>query len=276
MPIIHTALPVEGKLFRKAYGLVEVEKFRGISISIKDNILLVISGVGKIPTSVALTYAVNRYPKTADYFLNFGIAGSLKKDRELGTALLISRITDHATNRDYYTDLFLKPRWNLARLTTVDTPVTSGDWKTDTDLVDMEASAFFRTALYFVESHRIQSVKIVSDYMEGIYCRSEDVENWAESQRSALLEWIEAHRLDPSPRELEGLDYREVLESISENLHLSHSQSLELKKALDSFTKRHQKLPRGFEKFLYKKEESPEKEKGKQRLEWILRFLYDG
>ncbi|MCC5816771.1 MAG: hypothetical protein JJT78_18630 [Leptospira sp.] len=274
MPIIHTALPAEGKIFKQKLGLKPIGNLRSISLFGEGNTLLVQSGVGKVSTATALSYASALFPKSTDYFLNVGIAGSCNRNYELGSPFLISKATDLATGRSYYPDLILKSPWALENLATVDKPYF-GEALDGFGLVDMEGSSFFQTALYFTESHRIHSIKIVSDYLEGKLCKAEDVENWMEMSIAGILQWLEMHNDDPSPTEISHPNYDSILEEIMENLLLTKTQGFELQKAIDTYCKRKQILPELYKKFLYNRDDIRDKEKGKLKFKSLLTYLYN-
>jgi hypothetical protein len=274
LPIIHTALPAEGKIFKQKLGLKPIGNLRSISLFGDGNIVLVQSGVGKVSSAVAVSYASGLFPSSTDYYLNVGIAGSCNRSYALGRPFLISKATDIATGRSYYPDLILKSPWALENLATVDKPYY-GEPLEGIGLVDMEGSSFFQTALYFAESHRIHSIKIVSDYLEGKMCKANDVENWMEISISEILHWLELHKYDPSPTEIAHPDYSSLLEEIVTNLLLTKTQGFELQKALDTFCKRRQTLPEFYKKFLYNQDDIRDKEKGKLKFKSLLAYLYN-
>jgi nucleoside phosphorylase len=278
LPIIHTALPLEAKYLRKALGLKQIHSFRTIDIFSKENTLLVVSGVGKIPTSIALSYVGSQFPEFSNFWINIGIAGSCHRDRELGSSFLISKASDLSTNHSYYPDLIHQSPWQTATLASADRPWI-GEPPQGYDLVDMEGSAFFQTALYFVESHQVHSVKIISDYLEGFRCRPTDIEKWMESATAPILEWIELLQVQDYKPEFLNRDEINEMESqlsfYSENLRLSYTQKEELRKALEIASRRNrlsQLLP---EEYIYQTGESKNKDLGKLKLKKLLQYLYN-
>ena len=123
---------------------------------------LVISGIGKVAAAAATSYLHAR-AGDAPYgvFLNVGIAGH--RSRAPGEILRTHTVRDAATNAVYYPTLFGFKELESAAVTTVDT--AEREFSADT-LYDMEASAFYATALHFSTSELVQCLKIVSDNRE--------------------------------------------------------------------------------------------------------------
>lgn len=279
MPVLHTALPVEARPLRKALGLKQIKSFRTIDIFQKDNTILVVSGVGKVPTAIALSYVGSVFPYACDYFLNIGIAGSCHRDWNLGSAYLISQAKDHSTTYSYHSDLIYQSPWKTASLVTVDRP-WEGEPPKNTDLVDMEGSAFFQSALYFAETHQVHSVKLISDYLDGVRCQPHNVENWIGSSIPSILDWMETlgnfqkgRTVFSSPEEREKLV--KLLAYFSDNLRLSFTQRSELENALEVAQRRNQLHLLQPDEYLYKMGEEKNKEIGKTKLGSLLKFLYN-
>ena len=123
---------------------------------------LVISGIGKVAAAAATSYLHAREGE-APYgvFLNVGIAGH--RSRAPGEILQTHTVRDAATNAVYYPTLLGFKELESAAVTTVDTAEL--EFSADT-LYDMEASAFYATALRFSTSELVQCLKIVSDNRE--------------------------------------------------------------------------------------------------------------
>ena len=123
---------------------------------------LVISGVGRIAAAAATGYLHARAGE-APYgiFLNVGIAGH--KSRAPGEIFRAHTVRDAATNAVYYPTFLGFKELESAAVTTVDT--TELEFSADS-LYDMEASAFYATALRFSTSELVQCLKVVSDNRE--------------------------------------------------------------------------------------------------------------
>ena len=116
---------------------------------------LVISGVGK-EAAAAATAHLDDGP--FGIWLNVGIAGH--RDRAPGDLVRASRITDGASGERFYPSLLGLGHIESSGVTTVETP--EGEFSSS-DVYDMEASAFFVTAVRASTADLVQAVKIVSD-----------------------------------------------------------------------------------------------------------------
>lgn len=295
MPILHTALPAEASVVRKILGLKSVERFRSLEIYRAGDIVLVVGGVGKVATATAIAYASTKWRTAGDFFLNIGIAGSLRNDWVRGSAFWVNQVCDLATGHSYYPDLIHRYPFPFARLGTSERPVQANSFGTglggmpsldDVDLIDMEGSAFFQSALYFTQTHRIHSCKIVSDHLEGVRCQPQDVVSWSETVVPPLMAWLEdwmdwdrsekADSVSGARRPPPESEYRALHEKITENLHLSFTQQKELEKALVAGYLRKSSFDFPFDSYLYQEGETKEKTRGKEKFKKLLAGLYHG
>jgi nucleoside phosphorylase len=308
LPIIHTALHSEAHYIKERLHCRKVCSLRKIEIFYNDPYVLVVSGVGKVATSVGVTFAAQMFPKSTDLFLNYGIAGSTKKHWKLGEIRLANKIVDLATNRSYFPDQILQSSFLEASIGTSEKPVvrdnledrelmqnsgefllSNEDASNPLDLYDMEASSFFQSANFYADSHRIHSIKLISDHLEGKFCLAKDVENWSVLQVEPIinfletqLEWLQTTK--PTQTENSWLD---IFNEIIENLHLTKTQSEILKKSLEFYFRDKNKNPNldsfltnsvdsnEWRKYLYKSNDSKSKNEGKIRLNHIMNFFYN-
>ncbi|WCL49867.1 5'-methylthioadenosine/S-adenosylhomocysteine nucleosidase family protein [Leptospira sp. GIMC2001] len=279
MPIIHLALPAEAKTLRNRLGLKKIRSIRKMEIFQKENLSLVVSGVGKVNTAVAIASVSSLYPQSSDYYLNLGICGSCRSDQLVGEAFMVSKCTDIGTGRSYYPDLISSSPWKSASIASFDKPVI-GIAPDGYDLVDMEASAFFQSAIYFAESHRIHSVKIVSDHLEGNFCKAEDIESWMDKNMDSIISWLEFQSnptkdLDSSIELAQNI--HTIVDSIAKNLRLTATQTFTLQNVIESWSFRNIEYSRkpsdSWKQFLYKQSDFPNKSESKSRLKSIMQFF---
>lgn len=148
--LIVSAFYIEAKSIIEKLNLKQSQK-KPFKMYENEQITLIISGIGKINSAIATTYAFNSH----ESLYNFGICGA-KKDIEISKMCSIKSIIDKSTDKKYQIsdDGFT--------LTTIDKASTSeSDFKTD--LCDMEAFGFYQAALKFVKKENIFIYKIVSD-----------------------------------------------------------------------------------------------------------------
>lgn len=153
------ALSAEAKPLIQHYSLKREGAYFAFEIYRKNEIALVVCGVGKSNAAAGTAYLGSIVPASKNHiWINFGIAGH--QSYPLGNMLLGEKITDTATQQSWY-----PPMINLAdvpgdQIHTVDTPQNNYPKK---GVVEMEASGFIATARRFSSSELVQCVKVISD-----------------------------------------------------------------------------------------------------------------
>ena len=156
---IFIALPCESKPLIEAFKLKKDTATQAFSIFRNDNIVLTITGIGKTAMAAGIAYTLALFAQTPNpVLLNIGVAGH--KQHPVGSLFLVSKITDADTHRRFYPPLVFTLPCPTHSLQTTSTPQSSYP---DLVLCDMEASAFYETAIRFSTAELIQCVKIVSD-----------------------------------------------------------------------------------------------------------------
>ena len=125
--LIHTALQPEAQYLINFYKLKQDNSVQNFKLFFNDNIILIVSGMGKKNTIDSLEHVFKNY--NIKKAINVGIVGCSDSSVKIGTLF--------CTNR-------LLPNINFAPITTVDTPLDS-DENLETLLVDMESSYFKET-----------------------------------------------------------------------------------------------------------------------------------
>ena len=153
-----TALHCEAKPIIDHYRLKKSQSHHAFDIYEKDQIVCIVSGIGKLACAAATAWiaAINHEARSIAW-INVGTAGSASHD--IGTALLINRISDESS-RHFYPVPLHNSRFETAHCLTRNKPST--DYHPQ-QLYDMEASAFYHTATRFSCAELVQCVKIVSD-----------------------------------------------------------------------------------------------------------------
>ena len=130
---------------------------------------LIISGSGKIRSSMAATYLLCQYPKESflnSIIANIGICGSTGLNSfGIGDLVLVNQIIDRGTLRNYFPDMMVKHDFAESGLETFDFPVVS-DNDLSLPLADMEAAGFYEAVSVFFDSHQIYCFKLISDKLE--------------------------------------------------------------------------------------------------------------
>lgn len=156
---IFTALPCESKPLIEAFKLKKDISIQLFSIFRNSNIVLTVTGIGKTAMAAGIAYTLALFAQAPNpVLINIGISGH--KHHPVGSLFLLSKITDNDTHRRFYPPMVFTPLCPVHSLQTTSTPQSSYP---DSDLCDMEASAFYETAIRFSTAELIQCIKIVSD-----------------------------------------------------------------------------------------------------------------
>ncbi|MFQ5597593.1 MAG: hypothetical protein ACE5GK_06025 [Nitrospiria bacterium] len=153
------ALIHEAKPLIRRYRMVRLKGNHPYMIYTGDACMLVISGVGKIAAAGATGYLQALSSEMgSNAWLNFGIAGH--ECLEVGTGFVAHRVSDRATEINFYPPMIFPFSCPTSDLTTVDQAENrygrEGGY-------DMEASGFYKTALRTATSEWVHCYKVVSD-----------------------------------------------------------------------------------------------------------------
>ncbi len=156
---IYAALPCEAKPLVEYFGLKKATAIQSFSVYLNRDICLTVTGMGKSAMAAGVAYSQALFAG-APYpvLVNIGIAGH--KDFKLGELFLIDKITDFDSRKSYYPPLVLTPPCPTGQIRTLSRPQL--DYQLP-DLCDMEASAFYETAVRFSTGELIHCLKIISD-----------------------------------------------------------------------------------------------------------------
>lgn len=230
MIVLVTALRSEARPFIDALHLRKRMEVSAFEVYVTDDITLILSGIGKIKSATATTFLLTRSeadPPSA--ILNIGVAAASPGKGALGEAFQINKITDESTGRCFFPDLLIGGEFNESDLVTVDKPVYDDTHGT---LADMEASGFFQASSVFVPLHRIQIVKILSDFTNPGSLSADLITQLVESKRDTVLSFAARVASQP-PETASPLSPEEasLIERVCERFHLTAAQSHRLTEA---------------------------------------------
>lgn len=175
MLFIVTALMIEASPIIQHYGLKRDMTTHAFPVYRRDDVVLIISGVGKVRCAMATTWlyaAMFSLEQSGQPLLlvNIGFCGTDRPDIPSGRLVLAGKVTDRDSGRDFYPDVRRDDRLPLVTLYCSGRRVTAGHdpaaqpgkpvW------VDMESAGFMEAAGHFVTADRILVFKIVSDHLE--------------------------------------------------------------------------------------------------------------
>lgn len=153
------ALHCEAKPIIDYYRLKKSSSHHTFDVYHRENILCIISGIGKISVAAASAWiaGLNRFEPSIAW-INVGTAGSA--NHQTGTLLWISKISEDESKRHYYPVPLLNSGLEFAHCQTLNHPST--DYHAH-QIYDMEASAYFDTATRFSSAELVHCVKVISD-----------------------------------------------------------------------------------------------------------------
>jgi nucleoside phosphorylase len=161
---------LEAKPFVDGFGMTQAEK-KPFKVYRNENLVLIISGIGKSNAAMAAAYLICRYGIDALY--NLGAAGSVRNGFSLGDILHIDRVFEPDRPKLMTGGIReLKPHrlkdFATASLATRDRPVISPGERSETarlaDLADMEGAAVVQSCRRF--GIKCYLFKFVSDTPE--------------------------------------------------------------------------------------------------------------
>ena len=228
MLIIHTALHAEARALIEFLGLKRQHDIRQFACFAADRVFLIESGIGKTDTATAVGWAGAYLQTQQPLWLNVGMAGHV--DIEVGCLRLAHRIEDQASGQRFYPPQLLHPVPASDNLITVEQP--AHEYPPDA-MVDMEASAFIRSASRFSSIELVQSVKVISDNLQHPPNRMKAAE--VEALMSPHM--IQIDRIAQQLLELRELLIQENRQAdlLLERWHFSHYQRNQLKRLLQRY-----------------------------------------
>jgi len=191
-----------------------------------DEIIVIISGIGKINSAIATTYLLSNYD--IDFCINFGIAGSSKF--EVGEIFLINKI-----NKNLYPDILYSHPFSESEIICSDEIITNGEFR----LVDMESEGFFKAATKFIPLENIFIIKIVSDNLVCFRPDDDFMDNLISPHLQNITTFID------NLEKKEKFKFNEkYLENLVTTYHLSKSQKEILKNKIIYLTLNNIPLPK--------------------------------
>ncbi|HOJ10045.1 MAG TPA: nucleoside phosphorylase [Clostridiales bacterium] len=182
MVFIVTALMIEAAPIIKHFKLKKDMSVHKYQVYKNSAIVLIISGVGKVRSAMASVYLLSNHEITGtDIFLNIGFCGAGSTKYPPGSMLLINKITDIDTGKDYYPDVFINQALPREAICCYSRPLHKEDLKSQTEIFcDMESSGIMEAANKFIYAHQVVILKVISDYLTP--------ENLNKDQLQTLLE----------------------------------------------------------------------------------------
>lgn len=153
------ALHCEAKPVIDYYRLKKSHDEHAFDLYRGDDMVCVISGIGKVASAAACAWVAARYEHEASLaWINLGVAGAA--EHGIGKLFLINKIVDADNSQSYYPAPTAASSLASSACLTLSLP--EDNYRDDT-LFDMEASGFIYSALRFSSAELTQSLKVISD-----------------------------------------------------------------------------------------------------------------
>jgi len=231
MVIIVCALHCEAKPLITHFGL-RGEKMRApFDLYRGDEHFLLVTGVGRLKAAISVSSFLSKFEEISA-LVNIGICGGNKED-PLGELYLINKVTDVALAKSFYPQMLMRSELAEATISTFDRPVAFQNTPANSFwLADMEASGIWQAANAFIESEKIQFLKIVSDHLCHERPSKEYVSGLVAKKLGAIEVFISNFQQFSRALAKKGANKREVaVTKLIQSLRLTEAQSHKLDKS---------------------------------------------
>jgi adenosylhomocysteine nucleosidase len=225
MMALSVALMAEAKPLIQSFHLKEQPQTKGYRIWENQEMLLIVTGVGKLSSAAATSFLLGKHSEIS-FFVNIGIAGHATLP--LGSLLLANKIIDASEGKSFYPTLLLHAPCETLCVTTLAKP--SKEYREDS-CFDTESSGFFQAASKFLSPECIQVIKIISDNLSSSHLM---VSEKKVSERISSLEG-EIHNLLSLLRKSTqepAIPHKPIPSDYLEKWHFTHSEKEKLQDIL--------------------------------------------
>ena len=239
MLYIVTALYIEAKPLILLFDLKKDNKYTKFQVFSNDKVKLIISGTGRIKSSVALTCLVsNLNIEEKDFVVNIGFVASCSKKSNLGDIILANKIKNAYSEINYYPEIAYKHNFIEGSISTFDKVIEKSI--ENVEYIDMEAYGFFQTASIFFKKNKILTLKIVSDILKELSKDRKILNFEDDNSLNKIYSNIYNFLLKILNYQLENKnnfsnDEQDLIKKILENLKLSDTMTYELLNILKYF-----------------------------------------
>lgn len=229
MIYIMTAMYYEAQPLIKALDLKKDLNYDKFQVFKNDDVVLIISGVGVVKASIAVTYILTSLNKSKsllnnDIFINFGICGSTQKKSGV---VMCNKIINHCTRRAYYPDMVFKHPFLEGSIETFPSVVNENE-EVEGDFVDMEASGAFQAASLFFSTHQMHFIKVISDFLNSNNITGDGVKSLIDKNLHEVISWINVRKFALlEEKELLSDVEKEYIHEIVQNLNITQSMKHE-------------------------------------------------
>lgn len=152
----------EARPFIDALRLKKEMKSHSFEVFRSQTVKLIISGIGKVRSGMAVAHLCGIYPPDAsDVIANVGLCAG-HSDIQIGSVIRANYVQDAGTSKGFAPDILYHEKCIEGRVVTVDKPKL--DMPDPETFYDMEASGFMEGAYRYFSPERSFILKTVSDH----------------------------------------------------------------------------------------------------------------
>lgn len=237
MIYIVCALYIEAKFFIEKFNLKKNNLLNEFQVFENENIKLIISGVGRIKSAIAVSYLAMKFDiKENDFIFNIGFCGSLDRNKKLADIILISKIESAYNSKKFYPDMLYKHNFLEGALRTFDTIIenynihtkenkielnSNGDYniiyisnqkELQNNYIDMEAYGFFEAAAIFFKKDKIIVLKVISDILTEENRIILDINNNKKDKNKININYMEIEKNKNESMNILSLSFEKIYE----------------------------------------------------------------
>ncbi|NBO24061.1 MAG: hypothetical protein EBU93_02330 [Chlamydiae bacterium] len=222
--VLFIALDCEARIFIDLFRLKKEAQFGLFKIFSSDQIKLVITGIGKENSLIAMGLFKGLYPHFQGPIINFGIAGH--QNFPIGNLFQIHHLINSTENKSFFLNPKSHPLFPFFPLKTLESPQ---DQYEKQFLFDMEGFWFVQAGLNFYTIEQLHVLKIISDNEEHSFhtLNKETILRICLSKKQQLISYfqlLEKVNEDPTLNELKSLEKK---------MRLTETQKHTLKRLLE-------------------------------------------
>lgn len=221
-----TALMIEAAPIIEHFKLKKDLAVHTYQVYKNSDIALIVSGVGKIKSAMAEVYLFTLYQATEkDLLINLGFCGASSSKYNIGSLLLINKITDIDTDYDYYPDVLCGRALPNEALCCYSKPLKKEDYKFESNVFcDMESSGIMEASKKFLYAHQIIILKVISDFLSPENLSKDMLKGLIKKQIPYIEQLVEEFKqMNISSDEFSFEAEEALLNSVAKNLRFSES-----------------------------------------------------
>lgn len=193
MIFICTAMYIEAEPIINTLNLKKDVTITKFQVFKNNDITLIITGIGKIKAAISLTSILSNFNiSKSDLVINIGLCGSKNMQYKIGETFLCNKIVDNDTKMTYFADIVFKHPFNETSLQCCSREIDNLNLSNEFEgnLIDMESTGIYESALTFYENHQILFIKIISDYLNTRNLDISNVKNILIDSMQKIISWI--------------------------------------------------------------------------------------